>query len=58
MLFARYFHFKERNASEKCVLRSLVPKHILRAMTSSAVTGIVGIQTTGINGIRDILAKN
>ena len=35
----------------------LVPK-ILRAMTSSVVTGIIGIQTTGINGIRDILAKN
>ena len=32
--------------------------NILRAMTSSVVTGIIGIQTTGINGIRDILAKN
>ena len=28
MLFARNFRFKERNASEKCVLRYLVPKHI------------------------------
>ena len=28
MLFARNFHFKKRNASEKCVLRYLVPKHI------------------------------
>ena len=28
MLFARNFHFKERNASGKCVLCYLVPKHI------------------------------
>ena len=32
--------------------------NILRAMTSSVLTGIIGIQTTGINRIRDILAKN
>ena len=29
-----------------------------RAMTSSVVTGIIKIQTTEINGIWDILAKN
>ena len=57
MLFARNLHFKEQNASGKCVLRYLVP-NILRAMTSSVVTGIIGIQTTWINGVRDILAKN
>ena len=28
MLFARNLHFKERNASGKCVLRYLVPKYI------------------------------
>ena len=30
MLFARNFHFKERNESEKCVLRYQVPKNITR----------------------------
>ena len=44
---SRNFYFKERNAPRKCYLRF-----------TYLVTGIVGIQTTEINGIRDTLAKH
>ena len=65
MLFARNFHFKERNASGKCVLRYLVPKHIACSDVISsnwrmALWGYKPRQLKGygifwpkINGIRD-----
>ena len=48
-ILLRNFYFKERNTPGKCYLRS----RKLCAMTRSVVTGIIGIQTTEINGIRD-----
>ena len=48
---------QRRNAPGKCVFRYQVPKHIT-LNDVIMITGIVGIQTKKINGIRDILAKN
>ena len=51
-LFAHILFFKDSDTVENVFYRKL--KHIYCAMMSSVVTGIIGIQTTGINRIWDI----
>ena len=58
VFFARNFYLKyEMPLPVKCVFCYQVPKHIT-LNDVIMVTGIIEIQTIGINGIRDILAKN
>ena len=47
---------REQNAQDNNVY-NIKKKDILCTMTSSVETCIIGIQTTGINGTRDIWAK-
>ena len=47
---------REETPQEKCVFRYQVPKHIT-LNDVIMVTGIIGIRTTRINGIRNVLTK-
>ena len=47
---------REETPQEKCVFRYQVPKHIT-LNDVIMVTGIIGIQITRINGIRNVLTK-
>ena len=48
---------REETPQEKCVFRYQVPKHIT-LNDVIMVTRIIGIRTTRINGIRNVLTKN
>ena len=47
---------REETPQEKCVFRYQIPKHIT-LNDVIMVTGIIGIRTTRINGIRNVLTK-